>query len=414
MATEDPFAGKAEWFDAGYRDSSHGMVRLDLVLERLLERLPPPPAAVLDAGGGTGAFAIPLAARGYDVTLVDRSWEWLDVAGGKAEESRVRLRLVQGAMQEVGSLLDGQSFDAILCHTVLLYLDDPGTALEQLRTLARPGAVLSILEKNRDGLPLRPGFAGDYAEALRVLDDPVAAGRLGVPNRARSVGELRSLLLAAGWRSEDWIGVRLFSDMVLTLDEDRYADLLALDRVAGSREPYRRLARLIHLLARPLPDSPESLEMIQARSFAAASATTLDSWPPHKALSGPELAAFLEEPRYAAVTTTRAGGRPHATMTAYRVRDGRLWLPAVSGAVRLRNLAHEPSATVLVAEGGGEEHVVVMVEGDAVVHDDPQAILSAWLQDEWRRAYGTVLDWAGRIIELVPSKVLSYAATPRS
>src|SRR6266571_1400646 len=189
---------------------------------------------------------------------------------------------------------------------------------------------------------------------------------------------------------------------------------LARARVAGSREPYRRLARLIHLLARPLPDSPESLEMIQARSFAAASATTLDSWPPQKALSGPELAAFLEEPRYAAVTTTRAGGRPHATMTAYRVRDGRLWLPAVSGAVRLRNLAHEPSATVLVAEGGGEEHVVVMVEGDAVVHDDPQAILSAWLQDEWRRAYGTVLDWAGRIIELVPSKVLSYAATPRS
>ena len=44
-------------------------VRSMELLERLL--LPPPPARVLDAGGGPGTYAAPLARREYRVHLVD-------------------------------------------------------------------------------------------------------------------------------------------------------------------------------------------------------------------------------------------------------------------------------------------------------------------------------------------------------
>src|SRR5689334_9174097 len=38
----------------------------------LLDRLlPPPPARILDVGGGTGIYALPLAERGYRVHLID-------------------------------------------------------------------------------------------------------------------------------------------------------------------------------------------------------------------------------------------------------------------------------------------------------------------------------------------------------
>jgi len=37
----------------------------------LARELPPPPAIVLDVGGGAGVYAVPLAAAGYEVHLVD-------------------------------------------------------------------------------------------------------------------------------------------------------------------------------------------------------------------------------------------------------------------------------------------------------------------------------------------------------
>jgi 2-polyprenyl-3-methyl-5-hydroxy-6-metoxy-1,4-benzoquinol methylase len=97
MPRGDPFEGKAEWFDEGYRTSAHGRLRLQLVMARLMATLPPPPARILDAGGGTGAFAVPLARLGYDVTVLDSSAEWLEVArrsvAGSAEpERRLRVR----------------------------------------------------------------------------------------------------------------------------------------------------------------------------------------------------------------------------------------------------------------------------------------------------------------------------------
>jgi ubiquinone/menaquinone biosynthesis C-methylase UbiE len=39
--------------------------------ELLGRHLPPPPAVVLDIGGAAGVYALPLAARGYQVHLID-------------------------------------------------------------------------------------------------------------------------------------------------------------------------------------------------------------------------------------------------------------------------------------------------------------------------------------------------------
>lgn len=158
----------------------------------------------------------------------------------------------------------------------------------------------------------------------------------------------------------------------------------------------------------------ESLEMVQARSIDRASRATLGSFPADKALSGPEMDAFLSGRRYAMVATTRPDGRPHATMAAFRHREGRLWLPTVAAAARVRNVTMHPWVTVIVAEGVGDDHIIVMVEGRAILHEDPEPIMSAWFRAAWDSAYGTDPSWVGRIIEVVPTKVLSYAEVPRS
>jgi S-adenosylmethionine-dependent methyltransferase len=242
------FDERAEWFDRHY-DTPRGRVRATLLLERLAATLPPPPATVLDVGGGSGAIAIPLAVRGYDVTLLDPSPAMLELARRHAAGASVDLRFVEGGVERITALAPGP-FDGICCHAVLMYLDDPALHLADMRQAARYGATLSLLEKNRLALAMRPGLRGDYAEALRVLDDPVATGNLGIPNRSRSPADWDELLIAAGWRLDSWVGIRLFSDLSPDVVGDAdYDRLVTLEREAGQREPYRSVARLIHLSA---------------------------------------------------------------------------------------------------------------------------------------------------------------------
>lgn len=257
MTPTDRFAGKAEWFDEHYR-SVRGRVRLELVLERLRSALPPPPVRILDVGGGTGAFAIPLAADGHTVTLVDPSAEWLERARVSATAAGLELAVQQLGLDDLADAGLGR-FEAILCHTVLMYVDAPVEGLRTLRGLAAPGGLLSLLEKNRDGLALRPALRGDYPEARRLLSARDSSGGLGVTNRAYSVSEWLAMLGDAGWEPADWAGVRLFSDHVPDdLPLDPYASLLNLERDAGVLDPYRQLARLVHLIARaPTTDARE-------------------------------------------------------------------------------------------------------------------------------------------------------------
>ncbi len=246
---EDRFRGKADRFDEHYTQP-RGRVRLDLVLERLRGALPAPPLRILDAGGGTGAYAIPLAQIGYDVTIADQSADWLGHARLKADAAGVDLELVNIGLGSLAGA-DLGPFDAILCHAVLMYVDDPVAALRTLRAMATPGAILSLLEKNRAGIALRPGLQGDYAEAHRLLTERESVGRLGVENRAYAVSEWLDMLSDAGWKPVDWVGIRLFSDHAPDdLSEDAYAALLDLERAAGAIDPYRQVSRLVHVIAR--------------------------------------------------------------------------------------------------------------------------------------------------------------------
>jgi 2-polyprenyl-3-methyl-5-hydroxy-6-metoxy-1,4-benzoquinol methylase len=71
----------------------------------------PPGAEILDLCGGYGLIAIPLARRGYRMTVLDLSNQLRSEGRRRAQEAGVEITWLQGDMREIPS---GLSFDAII------------------------------------------------------------------------------------------------------------------------------------------------------------------------------------------------------------------------------------------------------------------------------------------------------------
>ncbi|HEX8627928.1 MAG TPA: methyltransferase domain-containing protein, partial [Catenuloplanes sp.] len=89
------------------------------VLRRELDRHAGRSLTVLDVGGGTGGFAVPLAEAGHRVTVVDASPDALAALDRRAAEAGVgdRVRAVQGDGDALAGLVEAGSADLVLCHS---------------------------------------------------------------------------------------------------------------------------------------------------------------------------------------------------------------------------------------------------------------------------------------------------------
>jgi S-adenosylmethionine-dependent methyltransferase len=211
---------------------------------------------VLDAGGGTGGFAVPLAEAGHRVVVVDPSPDSLAALQRRAAERGLGDRVVglQGDLAELPALVPAAGADLVLCHSVLEVVDDPAEALVTLAGVLRPAGRLSLLVANRAAAVLARALAGRPDEAARALSDP--AGRWGAADgvaRRFTPEGLAELVRAAGLVVEQVHGVRVVADLVpsavLDAEPGAAAALLALERALSDRPPFRDVATQLHVLA---------------------------------------------------------------------------------------------------------------------------------------------------------------------
>ena len=101
---------------------------------------------------------------------------------------------------------------------------------------------------------MRPVLVGQFHGALGALEAEADVGGLGLPTRAHSVAQLVDRLAATGLDLAGWYGIRVFTDHLGRQPPvDDVADVLVAEWEAGRRDPYRRVACLLHVLARKRP-----------------------------------------------------------------------------------------------------------------------------------------------------------------
>jgi 2-polyprenyl-3-methyl-5-hydroxy-6-metoxy-1,4-benzoquinol methylase len=148
-------------------------------------------ARVLDAGCGSGQWAIALAERGARVTAIDLSPEMIRLA---RDRGNARGQDIEWRTGDVTRLADPLAvFDAIHARMLLQFVPDVPAALRELRRVLRPGGRL---------LASVPGALSPIYRASWMRHLP--GGDPG--NNYLLPWELENLLLEYGWRVIDGWG----------------------------------------------------------------------------------------------------------------------------------------------------------------------------------------------------------------
>lgn len=204
--------------------------------------------SVLDMGAGLGHMGIKAATYGHDVCINDISKKMLDVAKKAAREQDVAHKVVwqHGAFQS----LKDKTYDVVLCHAVLEWLDKPASLFEKLQSLTQKNSYVSLMFYNLDALVFHNLIRGNFNK-ITNNDFSGMKGGLTPPNPVKP-SWVRAKLAKYGFTVIQQSGVRVFSDYVgvkrggNTSDED----VLVMELQYSQCEPYASMGRYIHVVCR--------------------------------------------------------------------------------------------------------------------------------------------------------------------
>ena len=188
---------------------------------------------VLDFGSGFGLVANHLAVE--------------------PNEEMVALRVQDHPYQQcVGSLdqlasLEDASFEVILCHNVLEYVEDRKAVLKEFTRLLKPGGLLSIVKHNDVGRVLQTVvFENDAQKALDLL--------AGQDLETHSMGlaqayDLDRVVEDLALEVQDYQGIRVFyglQDNHFKGQEGWRESMLQMELAVCQESPYREIAFFQH------------------------------------------------------------------------------------------------------------------------------------------------------------------------
>ena len=223
--------------------------------ERLQKRLiwaqlgKPEGKRILDFGSGAGITANHFAEKN-EVVAVEPSKEMLTNAW-----KDFPYRQIIGDVSAL-SAFDDESFDMIICHNVLEYVDDKANVVRALVRLLKRGGTLSVVKHHRAGRVMQMAVLLDDFEAANALLD----GENGMSAQFGAIRYYEDGNIMK-WSPElsmvDCFGLRTFWD--LQQNQQNHADetwqnkMLRLEMRVSRLPEYRNIAFFHHLILKRHP-----------------------------------------------------------------------------------------------------------------------------------------------------------------
>jgi ubiquinone/menaquinone biosynthesis C-methylase UbiE len=150
----------------------------------------PAGSKVLEVAPGPGYFAIELAKLGgYEVTGLDISATFVEIARANAEKAGVRVDFRRGNASAMP--FADEAFDFLLCRAAFKNFSEPVKALREMRRVLRPGGRAVIIDLRRDA---------PREHVNRAVDEM----KLGAVNSAVTKLTFRWMLLKRAYTKEEF------------------------------------------------------------------------------------------------------------------------------------------------------------------------------------------------------------------
>ena len=200
--------------------------------------------SILDFGSGEGVTADHYAADNT-LTAVEPSDEMLI----NAWKDHAYTQIV-GDVSAL-SMFDDNSFDYIICHNVLEYIENKQAVICELERILKPGGKISIVKHNRAGRVMQMAvLLDDHEKANALLDGKNStASKFGTIRyyNDRDIPEWSSSL-----RLVDFFGIRTFWDLQQYQekhDQEEWQNKMAqLENRVSQIDEYRQIAFFHHLI----------------------------------------------------------------------------------------------------------------------------------------------------------------------
>lgn len=243
---DQSFDNIAAKFEKNIYGTSKGRLRHELLLHYLQTHIDLVSSSlrVLDAGGGTGVMARALADMGHQLSINDISADVLVLAREKFQDDAT-VSFIHGEIQDLDP---AQSYDLVVCHAVLEWLQEPLQAVSALLERVKPGGHLSLSFFNKHAYRFANLLYGNFTH---VKADMQGKNRVRLsPNNALFPELVIAYVQGLPVTIVNKAGIRCFHDYLKDpqLRESHYEQLKQAEIDYGCQEPYLWLGKYFHLI----------------------------------------------------------------------------------------------------------------------------------------------------------------------